>query len=107
MNISIFKAILKNIKKSSDDVNNMRGLSISNAFSQIFEELIFSVSPDLHLVNKNQFRFKKHTCCNHAILILKEIILLNTDNGKGCRIISLDAENAFDKNWKEGFFSNL
>ena len=46
-NVSIIKPILKDQLKKTDDLNNIRPLSISNCFSQIFEKLILFSTPDL------------------------------------------------------------
>ncbi len=65
MNTSIIKPILKDPKKPTDDINNIRPLSISNCLAPILENRIFQKMPS------HQFGFKK-TSCNHAIFFLKE-----------------------------------
>ena len=57
-NVSIIKPIIKDQDKCSDDINNIRPLSISNCLSQIFEKLILFSSPELQKIHKNQFGFK-------------------------------------------------
>ena len=64
-------------------------------------------SPKLQIIHKNQFGFKKKTSCNHALFSLKETILNYTENKTGIKIASLDAEKAFDKVWRDGFFFKL
>ena len=95
-NISIIKPIIKDQNKQTDDVNNIRPLSISNCLSQIFEKLILKSSPDLLKIHKNQFGFKPKTSCNHAIFTMKETVLNYVEKGSNCRIASLDAEKAFN-----------
>jgi hypothetical protein len=88
-------------------VNNIRLLSISNCFSQIFEKLILFSSPELYRIHKNQFGFKQKTSCNYALFVLKESILNYTENLSGCKVASIDAEKAFDKVWRDGLFYKL
>ena len=107
INISIIKPILKNQEKMSDDLNNIRPISISTCLAQIFERLILIKSPRLNSTHKNQFGFKHKTSCNHAIFTLKETILNYTENRTGIKIVSLDAEKAFDKIWRDGLFFKL
>ena len=52
-NISIIKPILKDNNKKPDDVNNIRPISISNCFAQIFESLILQKSPNLIKTSRN------------------------------------------------------
>ena len=106
-NISIIKPIIKDQNKNSDDINNIRPLSISNCLSQIFEKLILKSSPELNKIHKNQFGFKPKTSCNHAIFVMKETVLNYIEKGSNCRMASLDAEKAFDKVWRDGLFFKL
>ena len=107
LNHSIIKPIIKDHKKSTSDTNNIRPISISNCLSQIFEKLILINSPALQKIHKNQFGFKKHTSCNHAIFVMKETVLRYIQNKSSCKIASLDAEKAFDKIWRDGLFYKL
>lgn len=99
--------ILKDTSKNSNDLNNIRPISISNCLAQIFEKLILINSPELYNVSKNQFGFRKKTSCNHALFVVKETILNYLNKKSGCRIASLDAEKAFDKVWRNGLFYKL
>jgi len=107
LNTSKITPILKDNSKSGKELNNIRPISISNSFSQIFERLILLNSPGLSKVSRNQFGFRKKTSCNHAIFVVKETILNYVNKGSGCRIASLDAEKAFDKVWRDGLFFKL
>ena len=107
LNFSIIKPILKDQEKLTDDINNIRTLSISNCLAQIFEKLILINFPNITITHKNQFGFKRKTSCNHAIFTLKEAILHYTENKTECKIASLDAEKTFDKTWRDGLFYKL
>ena len=45
LNISIIKPILKDYNKNSNELGNIRPISISNCFAQMFEKLILICSP--------------------------------------------------------------
>jgi hypothetical protein len=107
LNHSIIKPIIKDQKKSTNDTNNIRPISISNCLSQIFEKLILLNSPALLKIHKNQFGFKRKTSCNHALFVMKETVLRYLNNKSSCKIASLDAEKAFDKVWRDGLFHKL
>ena len=79
-------------------------MSISNCFAQIFEEIILFRSPDLIKTHLKQFGFKKETSCNHTLFTLKETILHYYENATVIKMVSLDAEKAFDKVWKDSLF---
>jgi hypothetical protein len=107
LNISIIKPILKDSGKNTEDLNNIRPISISTCFAQIFEKLILILSPELKISHANQFGFKEKTSCNHALFTLKETILHYTENRTGIKIVSLDAEKAFDKVWRDALFFKI
>lgn len=106
-NISIINPILKKHDKPSNDMNNIRPISISNCLAQIFEKLILESNPTLSIIHQNQFGFKKNTSCNHAIFAFKETVLSYIEGKSECRAASLDAEKAFDKVWRNGLFYKL
>ena len=70
LNIAIIKPILKDPNKNTDELNNIRPISISNTLSQILEKLILINSAKLQTTHKTQFGFKANTSCT-----LKETIL--------------------------------
>ena len=107
LNISIIKPILKDPNKNTEDLNNIRPISISTCFAQLFEKLVLINSPGLKISHSNQFGFKEKTSCNHALFTLKETILNYTENRTGIKIVSLDAEKAFDKVWRDALFYKI
>ena len=107
LNISVINPILKDDKKSTKDLSNVRPISISNCFAQILEKLILMNVPELSIIHPNQFGFKKKTSCNHAIFTMKETVLHYIENRSACRMVALDAEKAYDKVWRDGLFFKL
>ncbi len=71
-NMSIIKPILKDPKKISFDLVNLRPISVSNCLAQIFEKIIVKTNPKLIEVNNNQFGFRKGLSTIHPLFILKE-----------------------------------
>ncbi|CAF1069867.1 unnamed protein product [Brachionus calyciflorus] len=82
-NVSLITPIIKDKNKPSNETNNLRPISISHTFAQIFEILILIKSPEK--TDQNQFGFKKFTSCSHAIF----------------------PQKAFDKLWRDGLFLKL
>jgi hypothetical protein len=106
-NVSLVRPIIKDHKKSSEDVGNLRPISISNTLSQIFERILLNKMPELHQTHRNQFGFKRSTSTIHALFSFKETVVKYVEGGSPCHVVSLDAEKAFDKVWREGLFHKL
>jgi hypothetical protein len=66
-NVSLIRPILKDYKNASDDVKNMRPISVSNTLSQIFERILLIKLPEVHTTHRNQFGFKRFTSTTHAL----------------------------------------
>jgi hypothetical protein len=99
--------IVKDKTKLYNDLNNQRPITISNALAQLFERLLLEKMTILHRTNKSQFGFKSKSFCGHAIFTLNEIVRYNIENNSNCYIISLDAEKAFDRVWRDGLMHKL
>ena len=85
----------------------MRPISISNTLSQIFERIILNQIPSILNTHNNQFGYKRHTSCSHALFCFKETVINYIDNGQMCIAVSLDAVKAFDRVWREALFHKL
>lgn len=96
-NISILKPLIKDSTKGSEDVNNLRPLSISDVYTNIYEKIILNLIKIEHNDHSKQFGFKTNSSCSHASFILNEIIRLNKNNKKPTYIVSIDASKAFDR----------
>ena len=106
-NVSVIRPILKDRKKPSDDVSNLRPISISNTMAQIYERILLNMLPQLHHTHRNQFGFKKSTSTTHALFVVKETVTKYAENGTPCHVVSLDAEKAFDKVWRGGLYHKM
>ena len=87
------------------DPGNIRPISVSTLFALIFEHLIEKrLNLDIH---QNQFGFRKLTSTKHAYFVLNETLIYYQKGGSHCKVISLDASQAFDKLWRDGIFFKL
>ncbi|CAF0846291.1 unnamed protein product, partial [Brachionus calyciflorus] len=76
LNISKIRPILKDPSMKCNDIINIRPISVSNCLAQIFKKLILLNSPEL---------------------LKTKTIYKDVNNKSGCKVASLDAEKAFDK----------
>ena len=106
-NITHIISIIKDKTKSINDVSNLRPISISNIFAQLFERLLGFKIPELFKTHQNQFGYKNRTSCTHALFAFKEVIVKAIDEKKHIFAIKLDAIKAFDKLWREGLFYKM
>jgi hypothetical protein len=88
--------IIKDSKKPSDSLNNLRPISISNTVAHIFERILQLKMPNLKKTHKNQFGYMDKCSCSHALFAFKETILSYIENKKHCFVVTLDAVKAFD-----------
>lgn len=59
-NISILKPLIKDTTKGYNDVNNLRPLSISDAYTNIFEKLLLNELKTEHPDHHKQLGFKSN-----------------------------------------------
>ena len=96
-NISILKPLIKDHTKGSNQLSNLRPLSISDLYTHIFEKLILIEVRIDHCDHKKQFCFRGNASCSHATFILKEILNYNRSRNKTTYVIAIDASKAFDR----------
>jgi hypothetical protein len=96
-NISILKPLIKDESKASDNLNNLRPLSISDIYTNVFEKLLLLEVQIDHPDHDKQFGFRANASCGHANFILSEIVKINKSRNKATYIISIDASKAFDR----------
>jgi hypothetical protein len=64
LNVTHIVPLIKDKKKPTDDPDNLRPISISNAFAQISERQLLLKIPILLKTHQYQFGFKRKTSCN-------------------------------------------
>lgn len=96
-NLSVLKALIKDEKKSSGDINNLRPLSISDIYTNLLEKIVLKEVRKDHKDHDKQFGFRANASCGHATFLLSEIIRLNRKRGETTYVVSIDASKAFDR----------
>lgn len=96
-NISILKPLIKDQSKGANDINNLRPLSISDAYTNIFEKIVLMEMRKDHPDHEKQFGFCANSSCSHATFVLTQTLRLQKQNNKTTYIVSIDASKAFDR----------
>ena len=107
LNITHIVPIKKDKKKSINDINNLRPISISNTLAQIFERLLLYKMNVITKTHENQFGYKNKISCTHALFTFKETVSHYLDNKMNCFAAFLDAIKAFDNLWRQALFLKL
>ena len=101
MNITHIRPILKDKLGPSNELNNLRPISISNVLAQLFERILGYSLNEIKKTHQNQFGYKSRTSCTHALFIFKETIIKHLEMNKSIIAVKLDAVKAFDLQWRE------
>ena len=104
---SLIIPIVKSYKKSMQDPNNYRGISITPIITKIIERIIINKCPKLQHHNDMQFGFVSNASTLHAELLLSETVKRYNQGGSPVYVCSLDAEKAFDSLTWYNLFSRL
>ena len=92
--------LVKSYKKSLNNPDNYRGISILPTFTKLLEYLILHLCPSIIDSHSHQFGFKKNSSTLHAEFLLSETIKHYSNNSTPLYMCSLDANKAFDTcNW--------
>jgi hypothetical protein len=106
-NVSIIKPLVKDSNKPTDDVNNLRGIGVSDVISNLYESVLDGIVRSYAITNDKQFGFKSNNSCSHAILALKQILNLAKHLKIRLYISAIDAAKAFDKVNRDILWSRL
>jgi hypothetical protein len=96
-NVGIIKPIIKDARKATNDISNLRPIMISDVMATVFENILLRLIEKYHCNNNRQFGFKKNSSCGHAVYALLETIKFNTRRRNKTYICAIDASKAFDK----------
>lgn len=102
--------ILKNnnsIYCKSVTVDDFRGISISPVISKVFEHCVLDRFGEFFLSCDNQFGFKKHHSCTHAIHSLKAVVDYYIRHDSTVNLCTIDLSKAFDRMNHHGLFVRL
>ena len=97
LNVGIMSPLIKNARKSKQDSENYRSLTIGTCISKIFERVIKNKHNSLFETTDNQFGFKENISTNMCTFAFNETISYYTKNGSTVYALFLDASKAFDR----------
>ena len=86
-----------NIGKKIVSVEDFRGITVSPIVSKILEKCNLSNFQIYLKSSDNQFGFKRHVGCSHAIYTPQSVINYFVKNGSTVNVCSLDVSKAFDR----------
>jgi len=96
-NTSVMYALVKDNNKSSSCLKNIRGISVSDLFTNIFEKVMLvkinEVCPNI----SKQFGFNRNASCSHSVFVLKETMQIVKMRRSKMYATAIDASKAFDK----------
>ena len=96
LSTSIIVPLSKSNKKSLNDPNNYRGISLMPIVIKLIVTIILIKCPEITDHGPAQFGFTPRSSTIHAETIIKDTIKYYNDKGSPVYICSLDAEKAFD-----------
>ena len=95
--LGIMSPLIKDARKSQQESDNYRSLTIGTCISKIFERVICNKHKFLLKTSDNQFGFKENISTNMCTFALNETISYYTKNGSTVYALFLDASKAFDR----------
>jgi hypothetical protein len=96
-NISIIKPLVKDNKKPTNVLSNIRPVATSDVSPNVFEKALVIQIRITSPTHPKQFGFKKRASCSHAIFVMKQAIKYANTINKRIYLCALDASKAFDK----------
>ena len=95
--VGIMSPLIKDSRKSQQDSDNYRSLTIGTCISKIFDVIIMNKHSSIFHTSDNQFGFKEKLSTNMCTFALNETISYYTKNGSKVYALFLDASKAFDR----------
>ena len=95
--VGIMSPLIKDSRKSQQDSDNYRSLTIGTCISKIFDVIIMNKHSSIFHTSDNQFGFKEKLSTNMCTFALNETISYYTKNGSPVYALFLDASKAFDR----------
>ena len=95
--VGIMSPLIKDARKSQQESDNYRSLTIGTCISKIFEKIIKTKHKSVFETSNNQFGFKENISTNMCTFVLNETISYYTKNGSPVYALFLDASKAFDR----------
>ena len=103
LSTSLIVPLVKSYKKSLQDPNNYRGISLIPIVTKLLETIILQKC-SITQSHNTQYGFKNQSSTLHAEFIVQKTIKHYNNNGSPVYICSLDAEKAFDScDWSSLF----
>ena len=95
--VGIMTPLIKDSRKSQQDSDNYRSLTIGTCISKIFDAIVRDKNSNVFHTSDNQFGFKGKVSTNMSTFALNETISHYTNNGSQVYALFLDASKAFDR----------
>ena len=95
--VGIMSPLIKDNRKSKQDSENYRSLTIGTCISKIFDTILMSKNSDMFGTSDNQFGFKENLSTNMCSFAVNETISYYTKNDSQVFALFLDASKAFDR----------
>ena len=89
--------IPKNKRKSLNDSNNYRGITLSSIMGKILDNILLFSNTNVFSSSDLQFGFKEKHSTTHCTFVAQEVINYYTKNKSSVYCVLLDASQAFDR----------
>ena len=100
-NVKFFKSVItpipKNKKKSKNDSDNYRAISLNTIFSKILDHILIDMISDSITTSEMQFAYKANYSTTLCTFLVAETIQYYVNNGSNVFTLLMDASKAFDR----------
>ena len=95
--VGIMSPLIKDSRKSKQDSDNYRSLTIGTCISKIFDAILINKNSQICNTEDSQMGFKEKMSTNMCTFALNETVSYYTKNGSKVYALFLDASKAFDR----------